>query len=224
MVNVPTDLLDRRARTHRAAQRRRLRHRHLQAHHRPRRRARISTRCARGCAARCSALSAEQVRAPPAAADGRRTAGARRVRPRPVALRARVGRRRPSAISCEAGELAPHDFTIRRGTMPMRGIDSMGPQFREMLQNLGRRRPAVLPAAARYRRAVGVNSRQGDLSHGHAGRQDRAGDGGGTGNRQGHRDRAGRGGGQGGRQRPRRHARRRRRGKRRRPIRWWTRS
>lgn len=32
------------------------------------------------------------------------------------------------------GELAPHDFTIRRGTMPMRDIDSMGPKFREMLQ------------------------------------------------------------------------------------------
>lgn len=33
-----------------------------------------------------------------------------------------------------AGELARHDFTIRRGTMPIRGIDPMGPQFRAMLQ------------------------------------------------------------------------------------------
>lgn len=32
-----------------------------------------------------------------------------------------------------AGELAPEDFTIRRGSMPMRGIDSMGPQFTDMV-------------------------------------------------------------------------------------------
>jgi hypothetical protein len=33
----------------------------------------------------------------------------------------------------KGGELAPHDFTIRRGSMPMLGIDPMGPEFRAML-------------------------------------------------------------------------------------------
>jgi hypothetical protein len=32
-----------------------------------------------------------------------------------------------------AGELAPHDFTIRRGSMPIRGIDAQGPAFFEMV-------------------------------------------------------------------------------------------
>lgn len=45
-----------------------------------------------------------------------------------------------------AGELAPHDFTIRRGTMPMRGIDPMGPEFRQMLQEwVGGGRPYYRP-------------------------------------------------------------------------------
>lgn len=33
----------------------------------------------------------------------------------------------------EAGQLSPHDFMIRRGTMPMRALDPMGPEFRAML-------------------------------------------------------------------------------------------
>jgi len=31
-----------------------------------------------------------------------------------------------------AGELAPHDFNIRRGSLPMRNIDPMGPEFFKM--------------------------------------------------------------------------------------------
>ena len=52
------------------------------------------------------------------------------------------------------GELAPHDFTIRRGTMPMRGIDPMGPQFRTMLGEWTQAgRPYYRPLADTARRA-----------------------------------------------------------------------
>jgi hypothetical protein len=45
-----------------------------------------------------------------------------------------------------AGELAPHDFTIRRGSMPIRGIDPMGPAFRTMLEEwVGAGRPYYRP-------------------------------------------------------------------------------
>lgn len=46
-------------------------------------------------------------------------------------------RDRPQAAErhfLRGGELAPHDFMIRRGTMPIRGINPMGPEFVNMLQ------------------------------------------------------------------------------------------
>lgn len=45
-----------------------------------------------------------------------------------------------------AGKLAPDDFTIRRGTMPLRGVDSFGPEFAEMVQDwLGQGHSYYLP-------------------------------------------------------------------------------
>ena len=38
-----------------------------------------------------------------------------------------------------AGDLAPHDFTIRRGSLPMRGLDPRGPAFTEMHRDWVRR-------------------------------------------------------------------------------------
>lgn len=61
----------------------------------------------------------------------------------------RQGRRDAAARHfLRGGELAPHDFTIRRGTMPMRGVDPMGPEFRAMLQDwVGKGNPYYRPLA-----------------------------------------------------------------------------
>jgi hypothetical protein len=48
-----------------------------------------------------------------------------------------------------AGELSPDDFTIRRGSMPIRGIDPMGPKFLELYQEWNERgRPYYRPRRA----------------------------------------------------------------------------
>ncbi len=49
-----------------------------------------------------------------------------------------------------AGELAPHDFTIRRGSMPIRGMDPMGPDFAALYMewiNAGRPYYRPIPTA-----------------------------------------------------------------------------
>jgi hypothetical protein len=52
-----------------------------------------------------------------------------------------------------AGELAPHDFTIRRGSMPIRGLDPMGPAFAELYSEWQ-------AAGRQYYRALGQQQRQ----------------------------------------------------------------
>lgn len=72
---------------------------------------------------------------------------------RPVHVSAVYEQGRPEAAErhfVRAGERAPHDFTIRRGSMSMRGIDPMGPEFRRMSQEwamAGRRYCQPLPGA-----------------------------------------------------------------------------
>jgi hypothetical protein len=46
-----------------------------------------------------------------------------------------AGREAAEPHFIRAGELAPADFTIRRGSMPWRGIDSAGPEFRDMVRD-----------------------------------------------------------------------------------------
>jgi hypothetical protein len=55
-----------------------------------------------------------------------------------------------------AGEVAPHDFTIRRGSLPIRGLDPMGPAFFEMYTAWAATgQPYYRPLAANAKRSGG---------------------------------------------------------------------
>jgi hypothetical protein len=58
---------------------------------------------------------------------------------------------RPAAAErhfVRAGELAPHDLTIRRGSMPIRGLDPMGADFADLYQEwMASGRPYYKPLA-----------------------------------------------------------------------------
>ncbi len=49
-----------------------------------------------------------------------------------------------------AGELAPIDWTIRRGALPMRGIDSMGEAFVDLWRDWKERGEAFYPMSSRF--------------------------------------------------------------------------
>ena len=47
-----------------------------------------------------------------------------------------------------AGELSPHDWTIRRGSMPIRGINPMGPEFFKLYEEWKRAGAPGYPVAS----------------------------------------------------------------------------
>ena len=79
-------------------------------------------------------MSDAEVQAPPPAAERRAPARPGRTTARDALAPARVTRKPGNAHLARALELAPDDWTIHRGSMPVRGLDPFGQDFMDFYE------------------------------------------------------------------------------------------